>query len=332
LPDKLPANGFWCFPAFSPIFWHPVAKCMGRKIRGCRVQTIALPLEYYLSRIAYVNGRYVSHADASVHIEDRGFQFADGVYEVCEVHGGRMVDERRHMARLVRSLTEIKIAEPMSLAALGIVLRETIRRNRVVDGIVYLQISRGVARRDFAFPATATRPTVVVTARSLDVAANERTASEGIAVVTMPDNRWERVDIKSVALLPNVLAKQAARERGGKEAWLVDRDGFVTEGASSNAWIITQAGTVVTRPAERGILRGITRTVLLEVLAAQNLELEERPFRVEEAYQAREAFATAASLIVMPVTRIDGRPIGAGIPGKVVAALRHGFHRHAEQG
>jgi D-alanine transaminase len=282
-----------------------------------------------MSRIAYVNGRYLPHHGAMVHVEDRGYQFADGVYEVCEVRGGRLVDERRHMTRLQRSLSELRIATPMSPAALSVVMHETVRRNRVADGIVYLQVTRGVARRDFPFPP-AGAPSVVVTARNLDRAGNERTAAAGIAVVTVPDERWPRVDIKTVSLLPNVLAKQAARDRGAREAWLVDRDGNVTEGASSNAWIITRDGKLVTRPAERGILRGITRTVVLDVLAAQGLVLEERPFSVEEAYAAAEAFITSASQIVQPVIRIDGRPVGTGAPGKVALTLRHTFHRHAE--
>jgi D-alanine transaminase len=283
-----------------------------------------------LARIAYVNGRYIPHRDAVVHIEDRGYQFSDGVYEVCEIRGGRIVDQRRHMERLTRSLAELRIAAPMSNAALAIVLRECVRRNRVRDGIVYLQVTRGVARRDHAFPPPGTVPSVVVTARSLDAAGNERTAAEGIAVVTLPDNRWERVDIKAVALLPNVLAKQAAREQGAKEAWLVDRDGHVTEGSSSNAWIVTKGGKVVTRQADKGILRGITRTVLLEAIKAHGLELEERPFTPDEAYGAREAFVTSASQIVMPVVRIDDRAIGNGAPGLVAAALREAFHHHAE--
>src|SRR5437868_2899550 len=188
-----------------------------------------------MSRIAYVNGRYLPRHLAMVHVEDRSYQFSDGVYEVCEVRGGRIVDERRHMERLQRSLGELRIPMPMSVTALGIVLRETIRRNRVVNGLVYLQITRGVARRDHGFPPPGTAPAIVVMARNLDRAGNERSAAEGIAVVTMPDTRWARVDIKSISLLPNVLAKQAARERGAKEAWLVDRDGRVTEGSSSNA-------------------------------------------------------------------------------------------------
>jgi D-alanine transaminase len=284
-----------------------------------------------MSRIAYVNGRYLPWRQATVHIEDRGYQFSDGVYEVCEVRGGRLVDERLHMARLERSLKELRIAMPMSLKALGLVMRETVARNRVRDGLVYLQVTRGVARRDHAFPAAGTTPAIVVTARNLDFAGNERTAAEGIAVVTVPDNRWERVDIKSVALLPNVLAKQAAREAGAKEAWFVDHDGRVTEGSSTNAWIVTRDGEVVTRPADNGILRGITRTVLIEALKAQGLTFRERAFTVEEAYGAREAFVTSASMIVMPVIRIDGRPVGNGAPGLLATALRRDFHRYAEQ-
>ena len=202
-----------------------------------------------MSRIAYVNGRYRRHRDALVHVEDRGYQFADGVYEVCEVRGGRLVDERRHMARLTRSLAELRIAAPMPLTALSVVLHETVARNRVRDGIVYLQVTRGVARRDHGFPPPGTLPSIVVTARSHDIAAAEATAARGIAVITVADNRWARPDIKSVSLLPNILAKQAARDRGAREAWFVDADGYVTEGASSNAWIVS--GTeVITRPAD----------------------------------------------------------------------------------
>jgi D-alanine transaminase len=285
-----------------------------------------------MSRVAYVNGRYVPHRDAVVHVEDRGYQFADGVYEVCEVRAGRLIDERRHMARLERSLRELRIAQPMPLSALGVVLRETVARNRVRDGIVYLQITRGVAPRDHAFPAKPTRPSVVVTARSHDSARNERVAEEGISVITVPENRWTRVDIKSVSLLPNVLAKQAAREAGAKEAWFVSTDGTVTEGSSTNAWIVTSAGKVVTHAAEEGILRGITRTVLLDVLAEHGLELDERPFTVEEVYAAREAFVTSASQIVMPVVEINGRPVANGAPGLISSALRRDFHRYAERG
>jgi D-alanine transaminase len=283
-----------------------------------------------VSRIAYVNGRYLPFAQSTVHVEDRGYQFSDGVYEVCQVRSGRLVDEPMHMRRLQRSLGELQIAMPMSLAALRVVLRETVRRNRVQDGLVYLQVSRGVARRDHAFPPPGTAPSIVVTARSADPFAAERSAAAGIAVITVPENRWERVDIKAVALLPNVLAKQAAKEQGAKEAWFVGKDGYVTEGSSSNAWIISRNGKVITRPAEHGILRGVTRTVLLNVLKAQGLELEERAFTVDEAYAAREAFVTSASQIVMPVVQIDGRPVGNGAPGTVATALREDFHRYSE--
>jgi D-alanine transaminase len=283
-----------------------------------------------MSRIAYVNGRYVHHRDAMVHIEDRGYQFADGVYEVCEVRDGRLIDERRHMERLARSLTELRIAPAMAPAALGVVLRETVARNHVREGLVYVQVTRGVARRDHPFPTRPVAPSLVVTARSHDPAQGEAMAAAGIAVITVPENRWARVDIKSVALLPNVLAKQAAREAGAREAWFVDAQGYVTEGSSTNAWIVTRDGRLVTRPADHRILRGITRTVLLEVIAAQGLRLEERAFSVEEAHGAREAFVTSASQIVMPVTSIDGRPVGNGAPGLIASALRRDFHRHAE--
>lgn len=283
-----------------------------------------------MSRIAYVNGRYLRRAEASVNIEDRGYQFADGVYEVCEVRGGRPVDERRHMERLQRSLKELRIALPMSLAALGAILRETVRRNRVVDGIIYLQITRGVAKRDHPFPPVPVAPAVVVTASRLDVQKMEAMAAEGVAVITLPDNRWDRVDIKSISLLPNVLAKQTAREQGAREAWFVDKAGFVTEGSSSNAWIVTRDGKVVTRQADHAILKGITRAVVLEAMKAQGLELEERPFTVEEAHQAREAFLTSASQLVLPVVRIDGKPVGNGAPGLIASALRRDFHRFAE--
>src|SRR5262245_36021158 len=237
-----------------------------------------------MSRIAYVNGRYLPWARASVHIEDRGYQFSDGVYEVCEVRGGRIIDERRHTARLRRSLDELRIAMPMSEAALAVVMHECMHRNRVCNGILYLQISRGVARRDHAFPPAGTKPSIVVTARNLNLDAAEQQAADGIAVITVADNRWERVDIKSVSLLRNVLAKQAAREAGAREAWFVDMQGRINEGSSSNAWIVTRDGKIVTRQLDHGILRGITRTVLIDVIAAQGLTLEERAFTVEEAY------------------------------------------------
>ncbi len=283
-----------------------------------------------MSRFAYVNGRYVRHADAAVHVEDRGYQFADGVYEVCEVKGGRLVDERLHLDRLERSLSELRIAMPMNRAALGAVLRETVRRNLVRDGMVYLQVSRGVAPRNHLFPAADTPASLVVTAKSVARAAGDKRAEAGIAVISVPDNRWERVDIKTVSLLPNVLAKQAAKEAGAYEAWFVDKDGNVTEGSSTNAWIVTTEGALVTRPATGGILKGITRTVLLDLAAATGLTIEERPFSLAEAKTAREAFITAATTLVMPVVRIDDQSIGNGAPGSVATALRQRFHDFAE--
>src|SRR5579885_3155131 len=225
-------------------------------------------------RIAYVNGRYLPHAQAAVSIEDRGYQFADGVYEVCEVRGGRLVDERRHMARLKRSLDELRIRQPVAWTALGVILREVVARNRVTHGIVYVQVTRGVARRDHAFPPAAAKPSLVVTARALDKRRNDAIAARGIAVVSVPDTRWKRVDIKTIGLLPNVLARQAAIEQGARDAWFV-RDGFVTEAASANAWIVNGAGEVVTRHADQAILRGITRTVVFDVIKAHGLAIAE---------------------------------------------------------
>ena len=282
-----------------------------------------------MSRIAYVNGSYLPLRDASVHVEDRGYQFGDGVYEVCEVRSGKLIDMPRHLARLQRSLGELRIAMPMSLASLQFVLREVVRRNRITYGIVYLQITRGVARRDHAFPLTPIAPSIVVTARSLNMAKNEATAHKGISVISYPENRWPRVDIKTIGLLPNVLARQAARDQGAYEAWYVDRDGFVTEGASCNAWIVTQDGKLVTRSAESGILSGITRAVVIECLAALQLTLEERQFTIDESQRAAEAFVTSASQIVMPVVKINGEAIGNGTPGPVSIRLRQEFHKFA---
>jgi D-alanine transaminase len=285
-----------------------------------------------MSRIAYVNGRYLPLRDAAVHVEDRGYQFADSVYEVCEVRDWQLIDERRHLDRLERSLRELHIRMPMARAALSVVLHEVVARNRIGYGTVYLQIGRGVARRDHAFPPPQTPPSLVVTARPLNRARNEASAEKGIAVISLPDNRWGRVDIKTTGLLPNVLARQAAIEQGARDAWLVDRDGFVTEAASANAFIVTAEGTLVTRQVDHGILRGITRTVTFEAIRAQGRAVEERAFTLEEAYKAREAFVTSASQIVLPVVTIDGHPIGDGRPGPVAVALRREFHRFAEAG
>jgi D-alanine transaminase len=278
------------------------------------------------------HGRYLPFHDAKVHIEDRGYQFADGVYEVCEVRGGRLIDERRHLERLKRSLGELQIRMPMSTRAIEVILHEVVARNRIGYGIVYLQITRGVARRDHAFPSREVRPSLVVTARALNRSRNEALAEQGIAVITVPDNRWGRVDIKTTGLLSNVLARQAALERGARDAWFVDADGMVTEASSANVWIVTPAGTLMTRHADHAILRGITRTVLFDAIKAQGLVVQERAFTVQEAYSAREAFITSASQIVLPVVRVDGQPIGNGKPGPVATALRRAYHLYAEAG
>ncbi|MGF7005260.1 D-amino-acid transaminase [Aminobacter sp. BE322] len=284
-----------------------------------------------MPRIAYVNGRYLPHAYASVHIEDRGYQFADGVYEVCEVARGFIVDSKRHLDRLDRSLSELRIEWPLKRAVLVHVMREVIRRNRVVNGMVYLQVTRGVAPRDHVFPVAGTRPALVVTAKRTDPAAAARKVAAGLKVITVPENRWDRVDIKSVGLLPNVLARQQAKEAGAQEAWFVDPDGTVKEGAATNAWIVTKDGQLVTRPADHGILRGVTRTTLMEVAAKLGLRVEERGFTVDEAKAAREAFITAATTLVMPIVAIDGQPVANGHPGSVALSLREAFFDVAEK-
>jgi D-alanine transaminase len=284
-----------------------------------------------MSRIAYVNGRYVPHADAHVHIEDRGYQFADGVYEVCEIARGHIIDMTRHLDRLARSLSELQIAWPMSRATLQIVIGEVIRRNRVRNGMVYLQVTRGVSARDHAFPVQDVRPALVITAKRIDPEFSSKRAETGIKVITVPENRWDRVDIKTVGLLPNVLAKQKAREAGAQEAWFVDADGAVTEGASTNAWIVTTDGVLVTRPAEHGILRGVTRTTLFDVAAKLGIRIEERGFTVAEAKAAREVFLTASTTQVMPIVAIDGDPVANGHPGSVALSLRGAFFDIAEK-
>jgi D-alanine transaminase len=275
-----------------------------------------------MPRIAYVNGRYVEKSDACVHIEDRGYQFADAVYEYFAVFGGRLADLEGHLERLWRSLLELRIERPMSEAALVMVMRETIRRNRVRDGALYLQISRGVAKRDHPFPARAPVPSVVMTAKPVDYAVEQAKADKGVGVLTQPDDRWGRCDIKTVGLLPNVLAKQAAREAGAYEAWFVDELGFVTEGSSTNAWIVDAEGILRTRDTNANILRGITRKALLSIAAEAGHPVSERPFTVDDAKKAREAFITAASTFVMPVVSVDGQPVGDGRPGPVSQRLR----------
>jgi len=278
-----------------------------------------------MSRVAYVNGTYQPHSQAVIHVEDRGFQFADGVYEVWSVFDGKLADFDGHMTRLVRSLTELRIDVPMTKAALTRVLKETVRRNRVVNGIVYLQVTRGTARRDHPFPAPGTPPSVIVTSKSVSFAKAQAQAVKGVAVITQPDIRWGRCDIKTVGLLPNVLAKQAARDRGAYEAWMVDEMGLVTEGSSTNAWIVDKNGKLRTRDTQANILKGITRTALMALIKDQDIELDERPFSVDEAKEAREAFFTAAGAFVMPAISIDGVKIGDGKPGPIATGLRASY-------
>ena len=280
-----------------------------------------------MPRIAYVDGRYLPHAMAAVHIEDRGFQFADGVYEVVTVQNRRLVDEQGHLDRLGRSLGELRIAWPVDRRVLRLVMRELIRRNRLVDGMVYLQITRGEAPRDFRFPPDA-RPTLVLTARRADLNPADRLRT-GVAVITIPEIRWKRRDIKSVSLLPQVLGKQRAAEAGAFEAWQVDDDGLVTEGCSSNAWIVTADGGLVTRQADNLILNGITRLSILRLAAEEGVSFEERPFSVDDAHAAREAFITSASTFVLPVTRIDDRPVADGMPGPLTGRLRQFYLDYA---
>jgi D-alanine transaminase len=280
-----------------------------------------------MSRVAYVNGQYLPHRSAAVHIEDRGYQFADGVYEVMAVVGGFLLDEGPHLMRLARSLAELQISAPMSNAALHIVMREVIRRNGVHNGIVYVQITRGVAARDHAFPKAA-GPVLVVTSR-WKRPADPRAVNDGVAVITIPDIRWQRCDIKSVALLPNVLGKQRAKEAGAFEAWQVDREGKVSEGTSTNAWIVTLDDTVVTRQADSAILNGVTRLAVLDIIRREGYGFIERPFSVAEAKSAREAFLTSTVVDLLPVVRIDGTAVGNGEPGPLSRKLRECYLAHA---
>ena len=274
-----------------------------------------------MSRVAYVNGRYVPHGEAAVHIEDRGYQFADGIYEVSAIQGGRIIDEEAHYERLERSLGELQIPAPMGRPALRLISREMIRRNGIRDGLIYMQITRGVARRDHPFPKPGTPPSVVMTAKRVKPQSAEMVA-KGVAAITIQDIRWARCDIKSVSLLPNVLGKQQAREAGAYEAWMVDRDGMVTEGTSTNAWIVTQSGEVVTRSLSNAILGGITRASLKRLAETAQIKIVERSFSLEEARAAKEAFLTSTTGYVLPIVSLDGEPVGDGTPGPTTARLR----------
>jgi D-alanine transaminase len=279
-----------------------------------------------MPRFAYVNGRFLPHADAAVHIEDRGYQFSDGVYEVMAVQDGVMVDEGSHLDRLDLSLAALRIGWPVPRRVLGLLMADLIRRNRLRNGMVYLQITRGVASRDHKFPAHSEPALVMTTKRLKPMAAS--LLEKGAAVITIPDIRWKRRDIKSVSLLPNVLGKQQAVEAGAYEAWMLDEDRLITEGTSTNAWIVTADGVLVTRQASPSILKGITRDGLLAMVRAEGLKLEERPFSLEEAHAAREAFITGTTTHVLAVTRIDGRPVGDATPGPLTRRLREHYLRY----
>lgn len=277
-----------------------------------------------MTRIAYVDGAYLPFDQAGVHIEDRGYQFADGVYEVFALVDGQMLDVEAHLERLDLSLQKINLASPVSKPALLVILKETIRANNIKDGLVYMQITRGRAARNHAYPATQ-QPVLSVTVRPMNETHRRHVAEAGIKVISIEDQRWKRCDIKSISLLPNVMAKQAAVEAGAQEAWMIDGEGFVTEGTSTNAWIVDKAGKLRTRPLANDILDGITRQMLLSLINELKLELDEVPFTLDEAYSSKEAFSTASSLIVMPVVDIDGHEIGNGKPGKITTQLLHNY-------
>ena len=281
-----------------------------------------------MPRISYVNGAYRAHGAAAVHIEDRGYQFADGVYEVIACINGVMADERGHLDRLERSLSELRIRMPVTRRVLSHIIREVLRLNRLGSAGVYIQVTRGTAKRDFGFPAEGTQPSLVVTARAFNFAYSAA-RDKGIKVISVPDIRWKRVDIKTTGLLAQSLAKQQAIESGAQDAWMVDEEGYVTEASAANAWIVLRDGTIVTRRAggnTNAILRGVTRTALM---AVKDFTFVERSFTLAEAYAAREAFSTAATALVAPVVEIDGKRIGDGKPGPVALALQDAYRAYA---
>ncbi|MBI1214633.1 MAG: D-amino-acid transaminase [Alphaproteobacteria bacterium] len=273
-----------------------------------------------MPRIAYVNGRYVPHAQASVHVEDRGFQFADSIYEVIALMNGRLADEEGHLDRLERSLSELRIALPMPRKSIRIVMRELVRRNRLKNGSIYMQVTRGQAQRDFKFPKGISPSFVMIVYNATyDTEARKKAVKK---VVTVPDLRWKRRDIKSTALLPQVLAKQAAADKGAYEAWMIDDDGYISEGSSSNAWIVDGKGNLVTRPtANNRILKGVTRNALQALCKREKIKIIERAFTAKEAYKAKEAFTSSATALIAPVGEIDGHKIGNGKCGKITAKL-----------
>ena len=273
-----------------------------------------------MSRIAYVNGRFLPHESASIHIEDRGMQFGDGVYEVFAVVGGVLIDSKLHYERLLRSLNELKMGMPLQPAVLHLILQEVIQRNRIREGICYLQITRGSSPRNHVFPTNLSQSMVITARRSNPASGKEST--QGVRIITTADLRWHRRDIKSVSLLPNVLAKQSAAEVDAFEAWLVNKNGIVTEGSHSNAWIIIGNGTIITHPESVDILSGVTRNRILAIARENTIAVKERKFSVEEAKEAREAFLTSTSSFVVPVIQIDDAVVANGKPGLMTQKLR----------
>ena len=277
-----------------------------------------------MPRIAYVNGTYTRAAEAAVSIDDRGYLFADAVYEVWSVFDGQLADLDGHLNRLERSLREIQIDMPMPRTSLLVVLNEVVRRNRIREGMVYLQVSRGAAPRDHVFPVDV-KPAIIITAKPVDREAAARKAEQGLKAMSTPDIRWGRCDIKTVGLLPNVLAKQAAKEQGAGEVIFVDRDGLVTEGGSTNVYMVADDGVILTRSLTANILPGVTRLNLLSVIADAGLEIREQAFTLDQAKAAREVFISAATSLVMPIVAIDGHAIGNGTPGPIALGLRESY-------
>lgn len=282
-----------------------------------------------MSRVAYVNGRYLRHAEAQVHVEDRGYQFSDGVYEVILIKNGKMIDEEQHLERLKKSLSSLEINPPMKRAPMRHVMKELIKRNKFRNGIVYIQITRGVAAREHSFPKYS-KPALVMTARRIATKTSDEIEA-GVKVITIDDIRWKRCDIKSTSLLPNVLGKQTARRQGAYEAWMVDASGFVTEGTSTNAWIVTTDGKLITAELGSNILSGITRDTFIKIIHELNYKLEERQFSVEEAKNAREAFFTSSTSFLTPVSEIDGVVIGNGRAGSVSMELIKAYDNYMKQ-
>ncbi len=282
-----------------------------------------------MSRIVYVNGDYVPEEEAKISVFDRGFIFADGIYEVSAVLGGKLVDCEAHLDRLARSCNEIKLPLPWSKAELVAIHEEMIKRNDLDEGGVYLQVTRGAADRDFAFPKGDVKPTLVLFTQARKYAESPLVKT-GLKVVTFPDMRWERRDIKSVGLLGQVLAKQYAAEQGANDAWLVE-DGVVTEGASATAWIV-KGKTLISRPLSNKVLPGITRKAVLAFIAETDFTFEERSFTLQEAIDAEEVFITSATSFVMPVTTLDGHSIHNGAPGPATLRLREIYLDFAKKG